>query len=64
MTQEPSLLERAEFEGLWWFPEKPYSRVAGTAAFSAETGVMLKLKGALDEESPFGTFPEPPARQS
>lgn len=44
-----------ECRGIWWTPEKPSSRVAGTLRFSNKEGLVLSLLGTLGEPiSPFG----------
>ena len=41
-----------EYSGLWWLPQRPDHRVAGTIRYSIDTGAILQLIGRLWEESP------------
>lgn len=42
-------MEDIEFEGLWWLPETPETRIPGTLAFSPDSGVSLDLFGSLKD---------------
>jgi hypothetical protein len=40
-------MQSFDCNGIWWLPESPSKRLAGTLRFSAETGVDLSLAGAF-----------------
>jgi hypothetical protein len=45
-----------ECSGIWWVPDKPSDRVAGTLRFSHEEGLVLDLLGALGDTGGFAGF--------
>jgi hypothetical protein len=43
-------MQSFDCNGIWWLPQSPSKRVAGTLRFSAEKGVDLSLSGAFADQ--------------
>lgn len=47
------MIEEKEFEGHWWLPDNPDSKVGGVATFSPNEGVLLNLFSSLIEDQEY-----------
>ena len=41
------MMDKFEYEGIWWLPDKPEKQVSGTLRFTPNEGVILDLIGSF-----------------
>ena len=41
------MMNKFEYEGIWWLPDKPEKQVSGTLRFTPNEGAILKLIGSF-----------------
>ncbi|NQT56262.1 MAG: hypothetical protein HQ551_08545 [Desulfobacteraceae bacterium] len=45
--KQPTLLEKLQFRGTWWLPERPDNKVFGQLTFDPDDGILLEADGLL-----------------
>ena len=53
------MIEKFEYDGIWWLPEKPDNKVSGKLKFHPVEGLKLQLIGSFKELKDFNTFLQP-----
>ncbi|WP_039764939.1 HEPN domain-containing protein [Caldicellulosiruptor sp. F32] len=43
------MIEKFEYKGIWWLPNKPNKQVSGTLTFTPEKGAILELIGSFKD---------------
>ena len=43
------MMDKFEYEGIWWLPDKPEKRISGTLRFTPNEGVILELIGSFKD---------------
>ncbi len=51
--RDPALFDEFEYQGLWWLPDQPEARIAGTVSVNSEGRIALDLIGSLRAEHAF-----------
>jgi len=41
------MIEKFEYKGIWWLPDKPKERISGTLKFTPDEGAILDLIGSF-----------------
>jgi len=53
------MIEKFEYDGIWWLPEKPDNKVSGKLKFHPVEGLKLQLIGSFKELKDLNTFLQP-----
>jgi len=53
------LIEKSEYQGYWWLPDKPEKKVLGTLKFDPDEGANLDLLGSFKGDEDFGRMLDP-----
>ena len=43
------MMDKFEYEGIWWLPDKPEKQVSGTLRFTPNEGAILDLIGSFKD---------------
>ena len=52
------MMDKFEYEGIWWPPDKPEKQVSGTLRFTPNEGAILKLIGSFKDTKDIMLKPE------
>ena len=53
------MMDKFEYEGIWWLPDKPEKQVPGTLRFTPNEGAILKLIGSFKDAKDINKMLEP-----
>ena len=43
------MIEKFEYKGYWWLPNKPQTKISGTLTFNPDEGAILDLEGSFKD---------------
>ncbi len=53
------MIEKFEYKGIWWLPDKPEEQISGTLRFAAAEGAVLELIGSFKDLQDMNKILEP-----
>ncbi len=56
---DKKMIEKIEYEGIWWLPNKPKEQISGTLRFTPDEGAILDLIGSFKDITDINKMLEP-----
>jgi len=53
------MMDKFEYKGRWWLPDKPEKRISGTLRFTPNEGAILELIGSFKDTKDINKMLEP-----